>query len=302
MGTRNMTAEEFREQGFLRELNRCFLHPLGLALEVVVDDDGTERFDGVWDDRDDPEGIVFADGICETEQGRLQAEAIDRLRVEKTAVRQKRFGWSVQPVAGETERKRAPIAQQQDNTLTLRGTVLVERYYQLCVEPYFKVVTVQQIEYLLDAVEVGKPVWLACGTSTGCRRVALPPILETAIELVDVKIKGSTISVPFAVIERIAKHVYELLHRDPTLSPEKKEIRGVEFGATERLTCLHLVTIDPEKQRTHYVTTSQPIVAAQLIFAERPPALLQAETLGLLTSAKLNKPAHKREQASEAKR
>ena len=50
---------EFRRLGFLQEANRQFFHPHGLALEVVVDDDGTERLGGVWDYRDDLEGIIF---------------------------------------------------------------------------------------------------------------------------------------------------------------------------------------------------------------------------------------------------
>ena len=32
-----MSVKEFRERGFLQELNRLFLHPLGLALEVIID-------------------------------------------------------------------------------------------------------------------------------------------------------------------------------------------------------------------------------------------------------------------------
>lgn len=81
---------EFRELGFLQEANRVFFHPLGLALEVVIDAcpeclghgkrafdrekregglppcpncDGAgkiERLGGVWDYRDDPEGIAYA--------------------------------------------------------------------------------------------------------------------------------------------------------------------------------------------------------------------------------------------------
>ncbi len=52
---------EFRRLGFLQEANRVFFHPLGLALEVIVEDDGSERLGGVWDSRGDPEGIAFSD-------------------------------------------------------------------------------------------------------------------------------------------------------------------------------------------------------------------------------------------------
>lgn len=52
--------KEFRELGYLQEVNRLFLHPLGLALEVVVDSETGEcKLGGVWDYRDDPDGIVF---------------------------------------------------------------------------------------------------------------------------------------------------------------------------------------------------------------------------------------------------
>jgi hypothetical protein len=57
---KRMTPKEFRELGYLQELNRQFLHPLGLALEMVIDTDtGAEAFGQVWDYRDDPEGITF---------------------------------------------------------------------------------------------------------------------------------------------------------------------------------------------------------------------------------------------------
>ena len=29
-------VKEFREKGYLQELNRRFLHPLGLALEIII--------------------------------------------------------------------------------------------------------------------------------------------------------------------------------------------------------------------------------------------------------------------------
>ena len=54
-----MSVKEFRERGFLQELNRLFLHPLGLALEVIIDDEtGVVAFGGIWQ-TDDPEGIAF---------------------------------------------------------------------------------------------------------------------------------------------------------------------------------------------------------------------------------------------------
>ena len=62
MNIKRIDIKEFREFGFLQELNRLFLHPLGMALEVIInDEDKTEQLGGIWDFRDDPEGITFAE-------------------------------------------------------------------------------------------------------------------------------------------------------------------------------------------------------------------------------------------------
>jgi hypothetical protein len=54
-----MTVKEFVDSGMLFEVNRRVLHPLGVAIEVIREEDGTVQFGGIWDMRDDPEGIVF---------------------------------------------------------------------------------------------------------------------------------------------------------------------------------------------------------------------------------------------------
>lgn len=63
-----MDIKEFRRMGLLAELNRVFFHPLGLALEISIDDDGTETLGGIWDYRDDPEGILFSKETFPKEQ------------------------------------------------------------------------------------------------------------------------------------------------------------------------------------------------------------------------------------------
>jgi hypothetical protein len=47
------------ESGLLFEINRTLLHPLGLALEVVVDGDSVTLGD-LWDYRHDIEGMLYA--------------------------------------------------------------------------------------------------------------------------------------------------------------------------------------------------------------------------------------------------
>jgi len=61
MKVKRIDIKEFREFGLLQEINRLFLHPLGLALEVVVEDDGSERLGGIWDYREDEEGMLYGD-------------------------------------------------------------------------------------------------------------------------------------------------------------------------------------------------------------------------------------------------
>jgi hypothetical protein len=57
--TKFMNPKEFRELGYLQEVNRRFFHPLGLALSIKIDDNGDEYFSGVIDCRDDDEGYYF---------------------------------------------------------------------------------------------------------------------------------------------------------------------------------------------------------------------------------------------------
>lgn len=52
--------KEFQEKGYLQELNRRFLHPLGMAMQVSKDNEtGEVSFLGFIDSRDDDEGFIF---------------------------------------------------------------------------------------------------------------------------------------------------------------------------------------------------------------------------------------------------
>ena len=87
---------EFRRLGFLQELNRQFLHPLGLALEVHIDKrTGHERLGGVWDYRDDPEGITYEGELPDPRK----AEHVAAERAKHAAARRALFGAVVQPLA-----------------------------------------------------------------------------------------------------------------------------------------------------------------------------------------------------------
>lgn len=74
-----MDIKEFREKGFLQEVNRRFFHPLGLALSVEIDEDGLERLGKIWDYRDDPEGMLYGDYMMNLEKARY----VEDLRLSK---------------------------------------------------------------------------------------------------------------------------------------------------------------------------------------------------------------------------
>jgi len=57
---KTMSGEEFRENGYLQEVNRRFFHPVGLAIAIIIDDK-TKKVKAIeiQDHRDDPEGLYF---------------------------------------------------------------------------------------------------------------------------------------------------------------------------------------------------------------------------------------------------
>jgi len=92
---------EFRKEGYLQELNRRFLHPLGLALEVVIDEETKkEKLGGIWDSRDDEEGIHY--DIANSDQDRKNRfkknfEDIERSLDLRKESRMKALGYFIEP-------------------------------------------------------------------------------------------------------------------------------------------------------------------------------------------------------------
>ena len=91
---KRMDIAEFRSEGYLQEVNRQFFHPLGLALEVKITEDGIESLGGIWDYRDDPEGVFYDD--LDT----AKAERIRNFMRTRMRPRLKALGYWFQP-AGE---------------------------------------------------------------------------------------------------------------------------------------------------------------------------------------------------------
>ena len=92
---KRMDIQEFQEGGYLLEVNRRFFHPLGLALEIVREEDGSMHLGGIWDYRDDPEGLLFPEL---DEEDIAKARHVQQLRDEKAMIRRERYGFVVQPI------------------------------------------------------------------------------------------------------------------------------------------------------------------------------------------------------------
>lgn len=99
MDIKRIDIGEFREAGYLQEVNRLFFHPLGMALEVMADDDGVRSLGGVWDYRDDPEGMGFEWGSYpDHDDIRAKAARVADERDQKLAARMALYGEVVQPL------------------------------------------------------------------------------------------------------------------------------------------------------------------------------------------------------------
>ena len=92
-----MDPKEFRKQGFLQELNRQFLFPLGLGIEMDVNPDtGEETLGRIWDCRSDPEGLLFPDDIIEEKDFQERMLNVRTLRERRVKSRKKKLGYFIQ--------------------------------------------------------------------------------------------------------------------------------------------------------------------------------------------------------------
>ncbi len=119
MKIKYIDIKEFREAGYLQEVNRQFLHPLGLALEVVqystviwwnplswINPTRKERLGGIWDYRDDPEGIHYnLESISTKELGTMKEKAkfVFQKRCVIGSNRERILGYVVEPMPGAEE-------------------------------------------------------------------------------------------------------------------------------------------------------------------------------------------------------
>ena len=87
---KTISVKEFRELGYLQELNRRFLHPLGLALSVKIDLEGFESLDRIFDYRHDNEGIFY--DIINSDEKR-----IERFK-KRLKIRKENLGFGVEEI------------------------------------------------------------------------------------------------------------------------------------------------------------------------------------------------------------
>jgi len=95
---KRIDIKEFREKGYLQELNRQFLYPLGMALEVIIDDEGNEKLGGVWDYKDDPEGMFYTDEIVKLDKLKKNISRVANELSVKAQYREDKYGYVVQPI------------------------------------------------------------------------------------------------------------------------------------------------------------------------------------------------------------
>jgi len=89
-----ITTSYLRESGILQELNRRFLHPLGMAAEVAIGDDPDTEVAILKIQSDpDPEGWIFGAGVA----GDDKRERFQKLESEWHARRLQALGFIVQP-------------------------------------------------------------------------------------------------------------------------------------------------------------------------------------------------------------
>lgn len=86
--------QQLLDEGYVQEVNRQFFHPLGLALCVEVEADGSTRIAGVLDYRSDPEGMAFADGVLNIDK----ATHVLLVQEARKRPREAALGYCVQPV------------------------------------------------------------------------------------------------------------------------------------------------------------------------------------------------------------
>jgi len=115
-------AEFLYNSGLLFEINRLLLHPIGLALQVELDDNGKVRpLRNIQDFRDEPEGLIFPEEAVIAGQEKL-ATFMQTVKKPLT-IREKMLGFVVQ---GESKTYTTQFVNLEQAVPTKISTTLVE--------------------------------------------------------------------------------------------------------------------------------------------------------------------------------
>ena len=101
------------DSGLLYSINLTLLHPLGMAMEIKFNDDGTKEFGGIWDYRDDPEGLLFEDDTMEEGMEKF-SKFMDEFGNQKLQERQDKLGFIIQDMpAPKKIKKNKPLPKMK---------------------------------------------------------------------------------------------------------------------------------------------------------------------------------------------
>lgn len=123
-----LPVDEFRDLGLLHEVNRLVLHPLGLAIYT----DPASNSLGVFDMRDDPEGVYFHDETISPDK----AEAVANLIEERGPARIEALGYVVQPTDPERKQLKVIVLESLEKfSLGAPGEIDEGEELELTTEP-----------------------------------------------------------------------------------------------------------------------------------------------------------------------
>jgi hypothetical protein len=96
---KKIDIKEFRELGYLQELNRTFLHPLGLALSISVDENGNECLSDIFDYRDDEIYYDIKNSDIERKENFKKNEKfINNEQIKRANKRYQELGFNIEPI------------------------------------------------------------------------------------------------------------------------------------------------------------------------------------------------------------
>ena len=95
MSVKYINIKDLLDDGILFAINQAILHPLGMALEISMDEEDNYVLGGVWDYRDDPEGMIFDDETFLYGEKKFN-KYMEREGTEKLDKRKELLGYTIQ--------------------------------------------------------------------------------------------------------------------------------------------------------------------------------------------------------------